>query len=691
MKTMVLLVLAWLAGAVQGSRPSGAAIPLHASRILAIEDARAPTAADLQWLIALARGEGNDARVPRDIRMLAIRTLGRLERADLLPVLTPLLTAPDTRHAAEVALVVTLRAQPGEESATDAFQRALAAALAATTSPVVLGHLPYTAADQVALAEAKLLGLAQDRGQYAAVTAGLEALVRQHRKRQGPSDQAIEFLRRAVRRSLPAMDQRDGFVPRTALAALAAAGVVGEEDIRAAWRDGDEQVRRQALVALNADGAAIELRSRTELLRAGLDDRAFIVRFAAVRGWSPHVASTEGCEPLVRALGDPDVHVAIAAAGALRHSCLAEDRITERLASEARTPPAIGGWHREAHALVSLAERSGERAATVLPGFAFHARPQVRMYAVRAAGAMKDVATLERLALDSDDNVRGAALGPLQFLTGSASDGVVAAALDRPDYQLLRTAAILLKAASPNPHRRRALVDAFERVTAEKKDTARDTRLALFESILEWGGREHLPLYERLTRDYDPAVARTAADACSAFSPRPCAAVPRLAPRPPVPTPGELAEQVAAIVELDTGRHFQLQLARDLAPLACARFARLVRRGYYDGLTFHRVEPGFVIQGGSPGANEYAGDGPFMRDELGGSHRRGTVGISTRGRHTGDAQFFVNLADNLRLDFAYTVIGTISESDMAVVDAVLEGTTIRRIRLVSVPIHRDGI
>ena len=687
MKTLALLVLASLAAAAQGARPSGTAVPMHAARILAIEDARAPTPADLQWLIALARDEGPGAAAPLDSRVLAIRTLGRLERADLIPVLAKLLSLPDVRQAAEIALVVTLRAQPVEESATDAFRQALAAALAATTSPTVLGYLPYTAADHVALAESKLLGLGHDPRHYPGATAGLEALVRQHRSKHEPSDQAIAFLRRGARRSLPAMDAADAFVPRTALAALSAAGAVDEEDLRIAWRDGDEHVRRQALVALNAGSAAVGQAVRAELLRTALLDRAFIVRFEAVGAWSRHAASTHGCDPLVAALADPDVHVAVAAAKALGGRCLEEDGITERLAAEATTPPATGGWHRQTHALVSLAERSAERAAALLPGFAFHVRPPVRTYALRAAYAMKDVATLKRLALDSDDNVREAALGPLHFLTGSESGGALAAALGRPDYQLLRTAALILKYISPDPHLRRALVGAFERVSAEKKDTARDTRLALLELIVEWGGRDLLPLYERLTRDFDPVVARTAADACSTFSPRPCAAVPRLEPRPPVPTAGELSEQVAAIVELDTGRRFEIQLSRDVAPLACARFSRLVRRGYYDGLTFHRVEPGFVIQGGSPGANEYAGDGPFMRDELGGSHRRGTVGISTRGRHTGDAQIFVNLADNLRLDFAYTVMGTISESDMAAVDGVVEGTTIRRIRLI--PARRD--
>ena len=106
-----------------------------------------------------------------------------------------------------------------------------------------------------------------------------------------------------------------------------------------------------------------------------------------------------------------------------------------------------------------------------------------------------------------------------------------------------------------------------------------------------------------------------------------------------------------------------------------------VLSGYFDGLTFHRVVPNFVIQGGSPGANEYAGDGPYTRDELTARpHLRGTVGISTRGRDTGDAQIFVNLVDNVRLDHNYTIFAEVS-AGMDVVDAVLEGSTIERITL----------
>jgi cyclophilin family peptidyl-prolyl cis-trans isomerase len=122
----------------------------------------------------------------------------------------------------------------------------------------------------------------------------------------------------------------------------------------------------------------------------------------------------------------------------------------------------------------------------------------------------------------------------------------------------------------------------------------------------------------------------------------------------------------------------EIELDPYLAPTNVTRLARLVDDGYLDGLTFHRWVPNFVIQGGSPGANEYQGDGPFTRDEVGLlSHWRGTVGISTRGHDTGDGQIFVNLMDNVRLDHAYTLVGTVVVG-MDVVDRVVEGSVISR-------------
>jgi len=86
-----------------------------------------------------------------------------------------------------------------------------------------------------------------------------------------------------------------------------------------------------------------------------------------------------------------------------------------------------------------------------------------------------------------------------------------------------------------------------------------------------------------------------------------------------------------------------------------------------------------VIQGGSPGANEYVGLARFLRDELGTvPHVRGTVGMSTRGHDTGDAQWFVNLKDNIRLGPDYTVFAEVVEG-MSVVDGILEGDAIQSI------------
>jgi cyclophilin family peptidyl-prolyl cis-trans isomerase len=138
----------------------------------------------------------------------------------------------------------------------------------------------------------------------------------------------------------------------------------------------------------------------------------------------------------------------------------------------------------------------------------------------------------------------------------------------------------------------------------------------------------------------------------------------------------------AARIEVDSGRSFDILLDQMLAPLAASRFARLAEAHYYDGLTFHRVAPNFVVQGGSPGANEYAGEPRFWRDELGGANERGAVGISTRGRDTGDGQFYINLVDNPPLDFEYSVFGRVRAQDLPIVDTIVEGTKILRINFV---------
>ena len=143
--------------------------------------------------------------------------------------------------------------------------------------------------------------------------------------------------------------------------------------------------------------------------------------------------------------------------------------------------------------------------------------------------------------------------------------------------------------------------------------------------------------------------------------------------------------RMRAVFVMASGSRFTIRLYPFDAPTNVARFVRMARSGWFNGLTFHRVVPNFVVQGGSPGANEYVGDGPFTRDELGlRSNLRGTVGLSTRGRDTGDGQVYLNLVDNIRLDHDYTVWGEVIDG-MEVVDALLEGAVIERIILEETP------
>jgi cyclophilin family peptidyl-prolyl cis-trans isomerase len=128
---------------------------------------------------------------------------------------------------------------------------------------------------------------------------------------------------------------------------------------------------------------------------------------------------------------------------------------------------------------------------------------------------------------------------------------------------------------------------------------------------------------------------------------------------------------------------FELTLLPGEAAASVLRFVHLAQTGYFNGLTFHRIVPNFVIQGGSPGANEYIGDTTFMRDEIGKLPQvRGTLGVSTRGRDTGDAQIYVNLVDNPRLDHEFTVFAEVSRG-LDVVDRILEGDVIERIEIVN--------
>ena len=133
-------------------------------------------------------------------------------------------------------------------------------------------------------------------------------------------------------------------------------------------------------------------------------------------------------------------------------------------------------------------------------------------------------------------------------------------------------------------------------------------------------------------------------------------------------------------VETDRGT-IQIELAVVDAPLTVETIVTLARKGFYDGLTFHRVVPDFVIQGGDPRGDGEGGPGFTIRDELSQQpFLRGSVGIALDWEDTGGSQFFITHSPQPHLDARYTVIGRVI-SGVEVVDQIQPWDVIRRVRV----------
>ncbi len=115
-----------------------------------------------------------------------------------------------------------------------------------------------------------------------------------------------------------------------------------------------------------------------------------------------------------------------------------------------------------------------------------------------------------------------------------------------------------------------------------------------------------------------------------------------------------------AVFTLARGK-FQVELFAADAPATVDNFVRLARDGFYDGVTFHRVIPGFMVQGGDPTGTGTGGPGYTIDDEF--SSRRhdgpGVLSMANAGPNTGGSQFFITLAATPHLDGAHTVFGQV--------------------------------
>ena len=649
-----LLVAPWSAAA----QPGGAVPPARLA-ILHAEERRAATPADL-----LTLRTGIRSRDPLTA-ILAIRAVGRLERPALVVDLIPALSSalPEVRTEAANAIGQAAQGGPGAARVPAGVDVAsifstLAEALNDEDVPGVraavyetIGRLPYQTADQVARAEGVLLDHADGAATVAdrlGIAKGLEALIRRQRDRHTASGRSLATLRRLAgldddADTAGAMRLRDSRVRRLALEAIVIVGAIDDRLVLHAATDPDPQVRRLAMRAAAVSGTG------TGVLARGLEDPAGMVRLEALRGFASR-GDDGACETFIAATRDVETTIALTAIDQMAVCGTHAGSVTLLAAAinDLSGASAPRGWHRSAHAIVALAAAAPEQAADALGRFVAAQRWEMRVYAARAAAVLKNRSVLETLAADGHDNVVEAAVVGLSAVVGHEGDALYIRTLSRNGYSALRAAALALDETPNVADALTALKAAWRRLTEENRAGSADSRAAIAATMTRLG------------------------------APPPAVAAPRRDTQESNLTAAELrrlAAPRARITIRDLGS-FDLALFTSEAPATVVRFATLAESGYYNGMTFHRVVPNFVVQGGSPNA-----EFDVIRDEVGlWPHVRGAVGMSTRGRDAGDGQFFVNLVDNPRFDHEYTVFAQILNG-IEVVERILEGDVIERIEI----------
>jgi len=402
------------------------------------------------------------------------------------------------------------------------------------------------------------------------------------------------------------------------------------EAVRALGRIGDPAAAQPLLRIAQSAASSLPLRVEAvtalgsvrapgvaDVLTDMLSDRSPSIRAAALRASA--ALDSEGFVLILSGLdADPDWHVRAA------------------LASILSTLPTRTGMPR---LNAMLADSDQRVVAAVLAALVKIGAPN--------AGAL----LLDHLSAD-DAVVRAAAATGLGELRAPAGAQALPAA-----YQFgLRDATYVARAA---------VIDAFAKYGISSSRSLLDAALA----DKDWAVRVRAAA---LLKQADPA-----ADTDSRIRPAPSHVPPETytAARlvaPPVST--------QAYIETERGM-IEIELAVLDAPLTVENFVSLAKKGYFNGLTFHRVVPDFVIQGGDPRGDGEGGPGYTIRDEINERpYLRGTVGMALDWADTGGSQFFITHAPAPHLDAKYTVFGRVI-GGMDVVDKIQEGDVIRSVRV----------
>jgi cyclophilin family peptidyl-prolyl cis-trans isomerase/HEAT repeat protein len=421
--------------------------------------------------------------------------------------------------------------------------------------------------------------------------------------------------------------------PRIRAWAARALGIVGGEEDLAALRplldDGDPGPLIQALRSGKAlaGGKAKPIPDWAPRLRALLDDPRPGVRTSAIEA--------------AGVWGSTELNDALAARAA-------EGEAGERGA-----------------ALVALAAGKAPKAIELATAAAGSQDDALRTRAAEAAGAIglpAAAAVIEKLAGDPSPRVRSAALSAWLTADPKASE-VARKALTDPDPAVRGVALDWLAEHPVVP-----LEDLGAALPGVYQEGTQEEGLAAVRAVAaraEGEPRERgagIALLEKLSTGGPYVLRRAAGESLGKLGGK----VPALEPAERVKDVAlyrEIVQRTRAprTVEIRTRRGtVTVRLACPRAPLTCLNFLNLAGQGFFDGLSFHRVVPDFVVQGGDPKGDGTGGPGYAVRDEINRlRYDRGVVGMALAGPDTGGSQFFITLSPQPHLDGGYTAFGEV--------------------------------
>lgn len=286
----------------------------------------------------------------------------------------------------------------------------------------------------------------------------------------------------------------------------------------------------------------------------------------------------------------------------------------------------------------------------------------------------------EKIFADADASVRAAAIGAIPDPRVEAELSLIKKAMEDPDVAVRSNAIDRYATQKTDAQSLELLRKAEER---GRGDALNDARLSAIQALSKIDHPEREQFLRGLLADQDPVVRRIAAEAIEQQLKKPRPQYTPLAVDRPLSEYTEVAQWArdphTATIYTPRGKIEVILLGRE-APMTARNFANLAQRGYFNGTSFMRVVPNFVIQGGDPRNDQSGGPGYSIRDEINlQKYTRGAVGMALSGPDTGGSQYFITHSPQPHLDGGYTIFGRVTGGMSGVVDLTERGDAVEKI------------